>query len=86
MGSTLRLHGFTSLGHSSSFLVVRDTVDVFTICNDVVNVGHILIVGTCLLMQHGKTVQSFLRFLHPLCGLQEEFDPADVGGGFIKLL
>ena len=68
------------------FLVVWGTVCVFTICNDVVNVGHILIVGTCVLMQHGETVQTFLRFLHPLCGLQEQFDPADVGGGFIKLL
>ena len=86
MGLTLRLHGFTSLGHSSSFLVVRGTVDVFTVCHDVVCIGQVLVVGTCVLMQHCETIHSFLRFLHPLCGLEEEFDPADVDGGYIKLL
>ena len=86
MGLTLRLHGFTSLGHSSSFLVVRGTVDVFTVCHDVVYIGQVLVVGTCVLMQHCETIHSFLRFLHSLRGLQEEFDPADVDGGCIKYL
>ena len=37
-------------------------------------------------MKHGETVQMFLGFLHQPCGLQEEFDPADVDGGCIKYL
>ena len=37
-------------------------------------------------MQHCETIHSFLRFLHLFSGLQEEFDPADVGGGCVKPL
>ena len=33
------------------------TVGVFTICNDVSS--HILIIGTCVLVQHGETVVGY---------------------------
>ena len=54
------------------------TVRVLAVCEDVVQICGILVVGAGMFMEHCQLIQPVLGHLQPPCGLQEEFDSTDV--------
>ena len=54
-------------------------VRVLAVCKDVVQICSILVIGAGMFVKHCQLIQPVLGHLQPPCGLQEEFDSADVG-------